>query len=46
MLFNAIEKGFSVSGDKGEEILNEIKEAKAKLWMGIKIGSWGQFQGT
>jgi len=43
-LFNAIEKGFPISGDDDVSFLNEVREAKSKLWMGIKIGSWGQFQ--
>ncbi|KAF8754742.1 Glycosyl hydrolase family 65, N-terminal domain [Rhizoctonia solani] len=43
-LFNAIEKGFNVSGDQDTVFLQKIREKRLKLDKGIKIGSFGQLQ--
>ncbi|KAF8523416.1 glycoside hydrolase family 95 protein [Gautieria morchelliformis] len=43
-LFNAIEKGFSASGDTDTAFLKEVQEKRAQMDMGLHIGSWGQLQ--
>ncbi|KXN85658.1 putative alpha-fucosidase A [Leucoagaricus sp. SymC.cos] len=43
-LFNAIEKGFSASGDTDTKFLEEVRTTRAKLDKGVHIGSWGQLQ--
>ncbi|KAI0634935.1 glycoside hydrolase family 95 protein [Trametes polyzona] len=43
-LFNAIEKGFSVSGDTDTAFLEEVKAKRAQMDKGIHVGSWGQLQ--
>ncbi|KIJ56403.1 glycoside hydrolase family 95 protein [Sphaerobolus stellatus SS14] len=44
MLFNAIEKGFSASGDTDTAFLKEVQAKKAQMDKGLHIGSWGQLQ--
>jgi alpha-L-fucosidase 2 len=44
-LFNAVEKGFALSGDKDTAFLEEVRAKRAKMDKGIHIGSWGQLQG-
>lgn len=43
-LFEAVEKGFSASGDTDKAFLQEVQAKKLKLDKGIKIGSFGQLQ--
>ncbi|KEP50433.1 glycoside hydrolase family 95 protein [Rhizoctonia solani 123E] len=43
-LFEAVEKGFSASGDNDTRFLREVKAKKSKLDKGIRVGSWGQLQ--
>ncbi|CAE6534742.1 unnamed protein product [Rhizoctonia solani] len=43
-LFEAVEKGFSASGDNDTGFLSEVQSKKLKLDKGIQIGSWGQLQ--
>ncbi|TRM66567.1 glycoside hydrolase family 95 protein [Schizophyllum amplum] len=43
-LFNAVEKGFSASGDTDTDFLNAIRTARTQMDKGIHIGSWGQLQ--
>ncbi|RPD79389.1 hypothetical protein L226DRAFT_531196 [Lentinus tigrinus ALCF2SS1-7] len=43
-LFNAIEKGFPISGDTDTEFLNEVLTKRSQMDKGIHIGSWGQLQ--
>ncbi|KAH9923863.1 glycoside hydrolase family 95 protein [Fomitopsis serialis] len=43
-LFNAIEKGYQVSGDTDTSFLEEIRSKRAQMDNGIHIGSWGQLQ--
>ncbi|KEP48164.1 glycoside hydrolase family 95 protein [Rhizoctonia solani 123E] len=43
-LFEAVEKGFSASGDNDTAFLHEVQTKKLKLDKGIRIGSWGQLQ--
>ncbi|KAM5541725.1 hypothetical protein V8D89_004454 [Ganoderma adspersum] len=43
-LFNAIEKGFPISGDSDTAFLNEVRTKRAQMDKGIHIGSWGQLQ--
>ncbi|KAH9950824.1 glycoside hydrolase family 95 protein [Amylocystis lapponica] len=43
-LFNAVEKGFSASGDSDTAFLQEVTTARAQMDKGIHIGSWGQLQ--
>ncbi|KDN34548.1 hypothetical protein RSAG8_12351, partial [Rhizoctonia solani AG-8 WAC10335] len=43
-LFEAVEKGFSASGDNDIGFLREVWTKKHKLDRGIRIGSWGQLQ--
>ncbi|KAI0827177.1 Six-hairpin glycosidase-like protein [Trametes gibbosa] len=43
-LFNAIEKGFPVSGDTDTGFLDEVRTKRAQMDKGIHVGSWGQLQ--
>ncbi|CAE6505192.1 unnamed protein product, partial [Rhizoctonia solani] len=43
-LFEAVEKGFSASGDNDTPFLHEVSTKKLKLYKGVRIGSWGQLQ--
>ncbi|KAH7337883.1 glycoside hydrolase family 95 protein [Rhizoctonia solani] len=43
-LFEAVEKGFSASGDNDTPFLHEVSTKKYKLYKGVRIGSWGQLQ--
>lgn len=43
-LFNAVEKGFSASGDTDVAFLSEIRATREKMDKGLKVGSWGQLQ--
>ncbi|TRM55983.1 glycoside hydrolase family 95 protein [Schizophyllum amplum] len=43
-LFNAVDKGFSASGDTDTDFLNAIRTARTQMDKGIHIGSWGQLQ--
>lgn len=43
-LFNAIEKGYSASGDTDTAFLQEVQEKQTQMDKGIHIGSWGQLQ--
>ncbi|KAH9855593.1 glycoside hydrolase family 95 protein [Lenzites betulinus] len=43
-LFNAIEKGFSASGDTDTAFLEEVTSKRAQMDKGIHVGSWGQLQ--
>ncbi|KAJ8514372.1 hypothetical protein ONZ45_g8082 [Pleurotus djamor] len=43
-LFNAVEKGFPVSGDTDTAFLEEVRAKRARMDKGIHIGSWGQLQ--
>ncbi|GBE84301.1 glycoside hydrolase family 95 protein [Sparassis crispa] len=43
-LFNAIEKGFTASGDTNTSFLEEVQAKRAQMDKGIHIGWWGQLQ--
>ncbi|QRW12317.1 glycoside hydrolase family 95 protein [Ceratobasidium sp. AG-Ba] len=43
-LFEAVEKGFSDSGDKDWQFLADVQSKKLQLDKGIRIGSFGQLQ--
>ncbi|KAJ3542228.1 hypothetical protein NM688_g5996 [Phlebia brevispora] len=43
-LFNAIEKGYNISGDDDTDFLQEVRDKRARMDKGIHIGSWGQLQ--
>ncbi|KAG8694176.1 hypothetical protein FRC08_008664 [Ceratobasidium sp. 394] len=43
-LFEAVEKGFTASGDSDKAFLADVQAKKLKLDKGIKIGSFGQLQ--
>jgi len=43
-LFNAVEKGFDAAGDGDVAFLKEVQAKRAKMDMGLHIGSWGQLQ--
>ncbi|KAM5543882.1 hypothetical protein V8D89_002499 [Ganoderma adspersum] len=43
-LFNAIDKGYPISGDTDIAFLNEVRTKRAQMDKGIHIGSWGQLQ--
>ncbi|KAG9087835.1 hypothetical protein FS749_002610 [Ceratobasidium sp. UAMH 11750] len=43
-LFEAVEKGFAMSGDSDKAFLAEIQTTKLRLDKGIKIGPFGQLQ--
>ncbi|KAI0367157.1 hypothetical protein BV20DRAFT_1024789 [Pilatotrama ljubarskyi] len=43
-LFNAVEKGFPVSGDTDTAFLDEVRTKRAQMDKGIHVGSWGQLQ--
>ncbi|CAE7142286.1 unnamed protein product [Rhizoctonia solani] len=45
-LFESVEKGFDASGDTDVAFLDEVRAKKARLYKGVKIGSFGQLQGT
>jgi alpha-L-fucosidase 2 len=44
-LFNAVEKGFSASGDNDHAFLREVQTKRQQMDKGLHIGSWGQLQG-
>ncbi|TBU60468.1 Six-hairpin glycosidase-like protein [Dichomitus squalens] len=43
-LFNAIDKGFAISGDTDTAFLDEVRAKREQMDKGIHIGSWGQLQ--
>ncbi|KAK7040767.1 hypothetical protein VNI00_009673 [Paramarasmius palmivorus] len=43
-MFNAIEKGFEISGDTDTAFLEEIRSKRAQMDKGLHVGSWGQLQ--
>jgi len=43
-MFNAVEKGFTASGDMDTAFLEEVKAKRAQMDKGLRIGSWGQLQ--
>ncbi|KAK7052333.1 glycoside hydrolase family 95 protein [Favolaschia claudopus] len=43
-LFNAVEKGFSASGDEDTAFLEEVRAKRNAMDKGLRIGSWGQLQ--
>ncbi|KZT25594.1 glycoside hydrolase family 95 protein [Neolentinus lepideus HHB14362 ss-1] len=43
-LFNAVEKGFNVSGDTDVAFLEAVQSKRAQMDQGVHIGSWGQLQ--
>ncbi|KAJ7678231.1 glycoside hydrolase family 95 protein [Mycena polygramma] len=44
MMFNAVEKGFSASGDTDTAFLDEVRTKRDAMDKGLRIGSWGQLQ--
>ncbi|KAJ6504234.1 glycoside hydrolase family 95 protein [Mycena vitilis] len=44
MMFNAVEKGFSASGDADTAFLDEVRTKRDAMDKGLRIGSWGQLQ--
>ncbi|KAG8889106.1 hypothetical protein FRB98_005721 [Tulasnella sp. 332] len=45
-LFNGVEKGWQYSGDSDVAFLAEVRAKNARLDRGLRIGSWGQLQGS
>ncbi|PPR00630.1 hypothetical protein CVT24_005476 [Panaeolus cyanescens] len=43
-VFNAVEKGAEIAGETDMAFLQEIKDKKARMDKGIRVGSWGQLQ--
>ncbi|KAF9042885.1 glycoside hydrolase family 95 protein [Panaeolus papilionaceus] len=43
-LFNTIEKGAVIAGDNDSAFIREVRDKRARMDKGIKVGSWGQLQ--
>jgi hypothetical protein len=45
-VFNDVLKGAPLAGEKDTAFLEEVKTKVAKMDRGIRVGSWGQLQGS